>query len=415
MQLALNTHKTGRRLLAAMLLALAGSLVAGQVIAPASGAGGKKSSSDVFMRQSTFTISEPDAKPRAVVSCPGGKTVVPLGGGMVSDPGPSEHGDGIYPHSYERLGSQRGWHVTPVFYHPSSESPTPRSVTMQVICGPKSRSVVPTRRTVYVDPGKTETAVATCPGQRRLFGGGFQRTNFVTRGGNFVTASHAISDKSWMVSGSAFGNFGGELTAIAYCRDSRKRIVTEVASEPVSVETDGVGVAETPPCPGNQVMIFGGFETSPSGSSFFADGYFSAEGPEGTWSASAYNAFGPDATVTAYGYCHSRSFPKAGKGGSAFRSAKAPELLKKAEKAAISERVLNKGCYPNPHDLAAGIQRRTGRKTNVAPTQGQVHHRNVVHVLSKGASCDLSRLAMRTGEGKVFTINSATGVVSVRH
>lgn len=403
-----------KTLFAALPLALAGSLLASQVIAPASGAGGKKSSGEVFMQQSTFTVAEPDAKPRAVVSCPGGKTVVPLGGGMVSTPGPGDEGDGIYPHSYERLGSQRGWHVTPVFYHPSSETPTPRSVTMQVICGPKSRSVVPTRRTVYVNPGETKTAVATCPGPRRLFGGGFQRTNFVTRGGNFVTASRAISDKAWMVSGSAFGNFGGELTAIAYCRSSRRPIVTEVASEPVSVETDELGVAETPPCPGSQVMIFGGFETSPSGSSLFADGYFSPEGPDGTWSASAYNAFGPDATVTAYGYCHSRSFPKAGKGGSDFRSAKAPKLLQKAEEAAISERVLNDGCYPAPNKLAAGIQGRTGRRTAVAPTQRKVNRRNTVHVLSKGASCDLSRLALRTAGNHVYTINSATGMVSVR-
>jgi hypothetical protein len=430
-QLAGNSPRSGFRLFACSLVFLAASLAAGQVISAASGArghkGGKKGGGKVFMVQSSFTIAQPDAKPRAVVVCPGGKTTVPLGGGMVSNPAPGSDGEGVYPHSYERLGSQRGWHVTPVFYDPSSAAAsssgakapssgpsTPRAVTMQVICGPKTRNVVPARRTVYVNPGQTKTAVATCPGQRRLFGGGFQRTNFVTRGGNFVTASRAASQKSWSVSGSAFGRFGGELTAIAYCRSSRRPIVTEVASEPVPVRTGEWGVAETPTCPGNRVLIFGGFETSPSGSSFFADGFFGSDGPRGTWSASAYNAFGPDATLTAYGYCHGRRFPRAGKGDAPFRSAKAPQPLKKAEKAAISERVLNQGCYPSPGRLAAAIRRRTGRKTAVAPNPGHVRHKNRVTVLSRGASCDLARLALRTGN-RVYTINSATGMVSVKH
>src|SRR5258708_25515879 len=47
------------------------------------------------------------------------------------------------------------------------------------------------------NPGQTKTAVATCPGRRQLFGGGFQRTDFVARGGDYITDSHAISSKSW--------------------------------------------------------------------------------------------------------------------------------------------------------------------------------------------------------------------------
>ena len=84
----------------------------------------------------------------------------------------------------------------------------------------------------------------------------------------------------------------------------------------------------------------------------------------------------------------------------------------KAEKAAISERVLHGGCYPSPKKLAAGIQRRTKHKTRTAHTQGGVNRRGVVYVLEKGASCDLSRLSLRTGKG-IYTINSATGVVSL--
>lgn len=374
-------------------------------------AGKKKAHSDsaeVFMATETFTVSKADDKPRSTASCPGGKTTVPLGGGMVSNPSPGHDGEGVYPHSYERLGSQRGWHVTPVLYDPSSASTAPRSVTLQVKCGPKSTHVVPMRKTVYVQPGEVKQAVATCPGQRRLFGGGFQRTNFVTRGGNYVTSSRAISAKQWAVTGSAFGNFGGELTAIAYCRRAKSQIVEEVSAE-TTIQPDEYGSVTTPACPGNKVMIFGGFHTSPEGPALFADGYFDESGG---WTAGAYVFKNTATTLTAYGYCHSPSFPPAGKEKNPFKSHKAPEPLKKAEKAAISERVLYGGCYPSPKKLAKGIHKRTKLKTATAHTQGGVNRRGVVYVLEKGASCDLSRLSLRNGDG-VYTINSATGVVSL--
>jgi hypothetical protein len=93
---------------------------------------------------------------------------------------------------------------------------------------------------------------------------------------------------------------------------------------------------------------------------------------------------------------------------------KAPQLLQRAEKAAISERVLNVGCYPSPEKLADGIHRRTGLKTGTAPTQKSVRDAGKVFVLTHGASCDLSRLSARVGD-RVFTINSATGAVRVQH
>lgn len=395
------------RLHTAALLALAACLL---VTAPAAlGAAGHTASGKVFMRQQTFKMTKADGKSRGVVRCPGGKTVVPLGGGMVTSPGPSASGEGVYPHSYERLGAQRGWHVTPVLYAPDGK-PTPRNVTLQVICGPKSHYVVATRRTVFVDPGQTKTAVARCPGQRRLFGGGFQRTNFVSRGGNYVTASHAVSSKAWSVQGSAFGRFGGELTAIAYCRSSKKPLIQEVSAT-AFVEPGETAVASTPSCPGRKIMIFGGFSTSPSGSSLFADGYFDKNGG---WSASAYNAFGPYAQITAYGYCHSRNFPAPRKHENPYRSLVAPYKLQLAEKATASERVLHKGCYPPPPKLAGGIHRRTHLRTDVARGPGGVNRVNVVYVLSKGASCDKVRISLRPPHSKVFTINTATGRVSAR-
>jgi hypothetical protein len=97
-----------------------------------------------------------------------------------------------------------------------------------VVCGPRLGPVSSPHTTVFVGPGQNQTAVATCPRGNRIFAGGFQRTNFTSDGGAYVTESRAASDRSWQVSGSAFGGFGGELTAIAYCLRSRAPLLSEV-------------------------------------------------------------------------------------------------------------------------------------------------------------------------------------------
>ena len=148
---------------------------------------------------------------------------------MTSSPPPARRRRGRLPHSYERLGVQHGYHSTVVLFDPSPSSTQARSVTLQVACARKQKHVTPPHKTVYVNPGETKTAVATCPGRRHLFGGGFQRTDFTARGGDYITESRAISDKSWSVTGRAFGQFGGELTAIAYCWRSKKPLLTEVS------------------------------------------------------------------------------------------------------------------------------------------------------------------------------------------
>ena len=368
-----------------------------------------RKAADVFMKEDTFTMSRPDDTPRLTVGCPGGKTVIPLGGGMFSSPSPGTDGEGVYPHSFERLGAQSGWHVTPVFYDPSPASSTPRQVTLQVICGPKTRSIVAIRRTVFVQPGEEASASATCSGGRRLFGGGFQRTNFVTGDGNYVTSSGSSSDRTWTVTGSAFGSFGGEMTAIAYCRASRKPILTEVSATS-SVPPGSYGTAATPPCPGNLVLVSGGHSVFPAKSSLFADGFVNSTRG---WTAGVYNAFGPAAIVTARGYCHSPNFPRARKGEAADQSVVAPVILQRAEKALISERVNNGGCYPAPPALANGIRARTGLNTATAPGPGAVRRGGTVYVLTGGASCDRARIAARV-RGRAYTINSATGTVRVK-
>src|SRR5689334_3522676 len=124
-------------LAAAGLLAV---LLAGVLTASSAFAGGAHSSkarvaASVTMRSKSFTLSRPDEKRRLTVGCPGKQR--PLGGGMTSSPPPTAGGEGVYPHSYERLGVQRGWHVTAVLYDPDHRSTQARNVTLQVACGPR--------------------------------------------------------------------------------------------------------------------------------------------------------------------------------------------------------------------------------------------------------------------------------------
>ena len=164
-------------------------------------------------------------------------------------PGPD--GEGVYPHSYERLGAQRGFHVSNVLYDLTHGSTTPRNVTVQAVC---ARGLIPQNptphKTVFIKPGETKTATARCPKGQYLITGGFQRTNFASDGGNYITESRADGPRAWRVSGSAFTGTaftgGGELTAIAYCVKHRGPILTEVPSSPTPVAAGAAAMA-TPP------------------------------------------------------------------------------------------------------------------------------------------------------------------------
>src|SRR5215470_4793177 len=88
----------------------------------------------LILQSQTYQLSGANDKDRLEVHCPGKS--LPYSGGMTTDPVGAD-GEGIYPHSYERLGVQHGWHVTPVLFDPSPlKSSSSRSVTLQVVCGP---------------------------------------------------------------------------------------------------------------------------------------------------------------------------------------------------------------------------------------------------------------------------------------
>lgn len=260
---------------------------------------------DLTSTSKEFRMREADGTSRLEVLCPDGDQ--PMGGGFFNATPLGKDGEGVYSHSYERLGAQGGFHDTATLVSPS-QKPTKRSVLLQVVCG---QGLVPTaspHATTYVHRHETASVTAHCPKDTQIFSGGFQRTNFTTPGvkrfgghiygGDYITESRADGTDGWTVSGGATGENGGELTAIAYCGDDSSLPIKEVSTE-VSVGEGKAASATTPSCPDGYALISGGFSFGDSHNALFADGYFTRAG---TWAATGYGWFG-SANLTAYGYC----------------------------------------------------------------------------------------------------------------
>jgi hypothetical protein len=251
----------------------------------------------VTLVSNSFRLQGHDDTQRLETLCP--RRSYPLGGGMIASPGPGAGGEGVYPHSYERLGAQRGWHINAILYDPNGGSTTPRNVTVQTVCGRFLRPANPSpHATIFIKSGETKSATAVCPKGQFLMSGGFQRTNFDSTGGNYVTESRAYGPRAWRVTGSAFGGSGGgELTAIAYCVKHRGPILTEVsASAPVAFGASST--VTTPPCPPGLTLTSTGFSASPS--TLYAG---SSLNPDGTSTATAFGYFAQSPSLTAAGYC----------------------------------------------------------------------------------------------------------------
>ena len=256
---------------------------------------------DVSLATNTFRLDKADTAPRLEVLCPGGR--YPIGGGMSQSPAVGADGEGIYPHSYERLGAQLGYHISVVVLDPSPAQTTTREVTVQTVCG---RGVIPAtptpHKTVWVRTGQTKTVTARCPKGQFLVSGGFQRTNFRSDGGDYITESRMASKKAWTVTGSAYGPTGqGELTAIAYCARMSKPKLTQVTSGPAPIAASQLASTTTPSCPKGKRLVAGGFSNGGgSPNAFFADGSINQNN---SFTARSYGFFGPASNLTAYGYC----------------------------------------------------------------------------------------------------------------
>ncbi len=269
-------------------------------------AGGGGPLRDLAAASKEFRMSEPDGTSRLEVLCPGGDH--PLGGGFFNATPIGSDGEGVYSHSYERLGATDGFHDTATLIDPSQKKTETHRVQLQVVCG---QGLVPTaspHATTYVHRHESASVTAHCPEGTVIFSGGFQRTNFTTPGvkrygghiygGDYITESRADGNDGWTVSGAATGENGGELTAIAYCGRDSSLPIKEVSSE-VSVGEGKSASAVTPRCPDGYALISGGFSFGDSHDALFADGYFTRAG---TWAATGYGWFG-SADLTAYGYC----------------------------------------------------------------------------------------------------------------
>jgi hypothetical protein len=278
----------------------------GQGLSEESLAGGVGPLRELTAATDTVQMQSLDQIDRLEVHCAGGTS--PLGGGWFNETPLGSEGEGLYPHSYERLGVQGGFHVTAAYIDPTHARTPPRRAAIQVICG---RGLVPTaspHETTFVRRHGTGTVTARCPKGTELFSGGFQRTNFTTPGvvgyggikygGNYITESRAIGTTAWRVSAAAVDQDGGELTAIAYCAEDRSLPLTEVSAS-TTVDEGHAATVATPRCPGGRALIAGGFDLGGAHDALFADGYFTRAG---TWSATGYGWFG-SAELTAYGYC----------------------------------------------------------------------------------------------------------------
>jgi len=261
---------------------------------------------DLTSASKEFRMREPDGTSRLEVLCPDGSH--PMGGGFLNATPLGTDGEGVYSHSYERLGAQGGFHDTATLIDPSQNADTTHRVVLQVVC---AQGLVPTgspHATTYVHRHETASVTAHCPHGTQIFSGGFQRTNFTTPGvkrygghvygGNYITESRAVGTNAWRVSGAATGENGGELTAIAYCGEDRSLPVKTVSTT-VAVGEKQAASATTPRCPRDRVLISGGFSFGGSHDALFANGYFTRAG---TWAATGYGWFG-EAELTAYGYC----------------------------------------------------------------------------------------------------------------
>ena len=251
----------------------------------------------------TFKMSAPDQLTRHEVLCPGGK--YPIGGGMLASPAPDADGEGIYPHSYERLGAQRGFHISAVLFDPTYASTTSRNITIQAVCARGQIPQNPTpHKTVFILPGQVKSAIARCPKGQQLITGGFQRTNFGSDGGDYVTESRAVGTNAWQVTGSAYigsgTTGGGELTAIAYCSKAKGPILTEVPSMPVPVPKGQIATATTPACPAGLTLTTTGFSLGDSRNAFYGGNSLN---DDGTTTATAFGYFDAVDNLTSYGYC----------------------------------------------------------------------------------------------------------------
>ncbi|HEX3562849.1 MAG TPA: hypothetical protein VHU24_08440, partial [Solirubrobacterales bacterium] len=255
-----------------LLILAAGLAALGPAGAPAKKKAKVRNPGHLIVGTQGYHLAQVDNRQRMTVGCPGRKQ--PYGGGFLTSPPPGDDGEGVYPNSYERLGQQRGYHITAALINPNKATVVPRDLTLQVICGKKIGPVSDPHVVQDFSAGDGPmTLVATCPKKQSLIGGGYQRSDGVTDGGVFTTESHRTSARTWQVVAHDEGSLAGQGVSIGYCVRSKKPVITEVSGS-VTVPSRQTATATTPPCPAGKQLLFSGFSTPPSGEiRFLGEGF----------------------------------------------------------------------------------------------------------------------------------------------
>ena len=175
-----------RAVVVALLAVLLGAAAILLLVNPGGGTALAKRVGALQMVTQSYRLTDPNQTQRLSVECPGRQ--VPLGGGMTSNPAPSADGEGAYPQSYEPLGVQSGWHITAVLFDPSGDNTTPVTSRCRSRVGGSSAHVTPPHNTVR-EPGPDQDRRRHLSRAGVLFAGGYQRTDFVSGGGDYVTES----------------------------------------------------------------------------------------------------------------------------------------------------------------------------------------------------------------------------------
>jgi hypothetical protein len=155
--------------------------------------------------------------------------------------------------------------------------------------------------------GTVLTATATCPGKRKVVGGGFL-VNPVT--GNIATHTYEsarVDAKSWRATaqvtdpGAPSGE-AGSLTTYAYCRKRAPKLAAAVASTPLPASLAATGASNVA-CPGSKKLSSGGFLNPQAiiGGSFNAVVLDSYPTPAQLWSSTAASNTGGN--LSSYAYC----------------------------------------------------------------------------------------------------------------
>ena len=214
---------------------------------------------------------------------------------MSQSPVVGNDGEGVYPHSYERLGAQRGWHISVVFLDPSRSSTTPRNVTVQAICGFGVIPATPTPHvTAYLRPGETKTVTARCPSGQSLVSGGFQRTDFrstaATTSPSPTPSARTPGSSAAMPTGPAPASSPRSPTAPG----RRSRSSPRLPPRRRRSASGGSTTPTTPACPKGKRMVTGGFSSNDSTDGLFSQGVFN---PDGTFSATLLRILRPCAAA----------------------------------------------------------------------------------------------------------------------